>query len=903
MIRKRLFFTVLVAFIAIGWVNAQQGVVTGKITETDATIMLRSVNITDANGNLLARSTGDGTFSFETPPGEMTLNFDLPGNEQMVIHILVAAGETSELGTIQMSKANSSRQDIPTISIIDSDAENSMETQTIQGLLSSSSDIFESTAAYTFGPARFRIRGYDSWYSKVIINGFVANDAETGMPSWSDWGGLNDVMRNVVMTTGPQPDGTTFEPVGGITRIITNASEYRAGIKGVYSLSNRTYRNRLMLTMSTGMLENNWAITGSVSRRWSDEGYVPGTFYDATSLFLAVEKKLNENQSLNFTVMDAMYRRGVGGGSVQEAYDLAGSNYYNPYWGYQNGGKRNSRVRHSSKPLLTLSHDWKLSPGTSIKSTVGYWFGIEGYTALNWNEAPDPRPDYYRYLPSYYTDPDDQARIAATWTDPSVSQVNWDHFYFTNRKNYFEVQDADGIPGNTVTGMRSKYIVEDRRSDISQFQFSSFLEHQAGKFNINAGLFGDLYTGKNFNVVEDLLGGDYWLDIDQFAERDFPDNPDAYQNDLNNPNRVVREGDVYSHNYSSHRNMLQGWGLARYSLTRLSFYLQGQVQQTSMWRDGHYRKGLFPDNSYGPSEILKYTTFGIKAGGELKITGRHIIQFNSLYMTQPPLYRNSFLSPRTRNSITPGLSTEKIASADISYIMRLPFITGRLTGYYTRFNDQTEISSFYHDELMTFVNYSMSGIDKEHYGIEFGAEIKITPTLSRNTGAAAGQYLWVSNPNIVITQDNNSEVLGNEEVWVKYFRVDGTPQTSLAAGLEYNSPNYWWAGITASYYDNIYIDFNPVSRTKDDEGYYSSWTVMEKEPPGFLLDAFIGKSWLINNVYINLSANISNITNNQEFITGGYEQYRFDPANPGKFPPKYYYYYGFNYFINLSIRM
>jgi hypothetical protein len=882
---------------------ARQGGVKGIVTGTGENNRLAGVRITDPNQNLFAITGDDGEFEFAAPPGEIILHFSLDGYRDLVLHVRVSQDETTDLGVITLAVREDFRTSLPTLSLADTDAEDGPESQAILGLLSSSTDIFVSTSAYTFGSARFLIRGYDARYSDVWINGFLVNDPESDMPIWSNWGGLNDVMRNTVITSGPVPDGHSFEPVGGMSRVITDASAYRKGTKAVYSLSNRTYRNRLMLTYSTGLLENNWAFTGSYSRRWSQEGYLEGTFYDAHSLFFAAEKKINEQHSLNFTALDAIYSRGVGGGSTQEAYDLAGSNYYNPYWGYQEDGKRNSRVRSSNKPLLTLAHNWDLNNRTNIRSTAGYWFGKGGYTALNWQDAEDPKPDYWRKLPSFYSDPADRERVAETWSDPSVSQINWLGLYQANWNNLVMVQDADGIPGNTLTGYRSKYIVEDRRNDISQFQFNSRVSHEAGKLALNGGLFADIYHGKNFNVVEDLLGGEFWVDIDQFAERDFPDDPDAIQNDLNNPNRIVRVGDVYNHNYSARQNRFSAWTLATYSTNRLSLYVGGNVANTSIWRDGHTRKGLFPDNSYGKSEVLNFTTYGFKTGGEFKLTGRHIFRLNGYLSTEPPTFRSSFLSPRTRNTVTPDLSTERIYSADVSYFLRLPSVTGRITAYYTRFENLTEVASFYHDELRSFVNHSMTGIDRENYGIEYGAEFKLGPAISLNTVAALGQYLWVNNPNIIITRDNNSEILRSDEVWVKYFRLNGTPQTALAAGLEYNSSRYWWAGITGSYYDHIYIDFNPVSRTQDENGYYPYWKVMERQPAGFLLDAFIGKSWLVNNVYVNLSFNLSNLTNNTRFITGGFEQYRFNPSNPDQFPPKYYYYYGFNYFINLSVRI
>jgi hypothetical protein len=88
----------------------------------------------------------------------------------------------------------------------------------------------------------------------------------------------------------------------------------------------------------------------------------------------------------------------------------------------------------------------------------------------------------------------------------------------------------------------------------------------------------------------------------------------------------------------------------------------------------------------------------------------------------------------------------------------------------------------------------------------------------------------------------------------------------------------------------------------DDSGYYPYWDYQQKAAPGFLIDIFAGKSWRIDDVYINLSANLSNILNNRSMITGGYEQYRYDPERPELFQPRVYYANGFNYFINLSIR-
>jgi len=894
----------LILILATRNICAQQGTVRGRVVAGHNGLPISGASVSSSSGKLLGISSSDGTFSVELEPGNQILSFFMVDFEQAVIAVTVTIGGITETGSVTMQPQTGFRTDLGAGVINESISEDGFETQSIQGVLNASADIFLTTAVYTFGSVMYRIRGYDANYQNVSLNEFVLNDVESGVPYFSNWGGLNDVMRNAMVTSGPEPVGFLFEPVGGATRISTRASEYRSGVKAVYSMSNRTYRNRAMVTWSSGLMNNNLAITGSISRRWSEKGYEEGTFYDANSFFIAVEKKINARHSLNLTALNAIYHRGVAGGTTREVYDLAHDNFYNPYWGYQNGKVRNSRVRSNNKPLITLAHYWDVSEKLDIQTTAGFWFGKSGYSALNWYDVLDPRPDYYRKLPGYYTDPADQERIAAIWRqNPSVSQIDWDHFYFANRKNIYTVLNAGGIEGITVTGNRSKYIVEDRRDDLSRFQLNSRVSYEfTPNITMNGGLLADIYRGHHFNVVSDLLGGDYWLDIDQFAERDYPNNPDAFQNDLDHPDRVVKEGDVFGNNYYLFQRGATMWETLRYSGKKVSVYTGGHVRSTTFWGEGLMRKGLFPGNSRGESEKTRFLTWGVKTGGEYRFTGRHMVVANALFTSNPPLLKNSFLSPRTRNSIVPGLTGETILSGDISYVLRSPSVNGRVTGYYTRFGNQTELTSFYHDEWRTLVNYTMSGIDKENLGIEAGVAINLTPQIVLNGVASMGQYLWTSNPGITITKDNNSEVLSNEEVWIQYFRQSGTPQTALAAGIEYNASRFWWIGLTGSWYDHIYLDFNPVTRTKDKTGYYPYWETQKELNSGFLLDLFAGKSWKVYDYYISLSANISNLLNNRDFLTGGFEQYRYDPERPELFQPKLYYYNGFNYFVNLSLR-
>ena len=75
----------------------------------------------------------------------------------------------------------------------------------ISGLLQSSKDVFLNTAAFEFSSTFFRVRGLDSENGTVLLNGIEMNKMYNGRPQWSNWGGLNDVLRNQEFTNGLTP--------------------------------------------------------------------------------------------------------------------------------------------------------------------------------------------------------------------------------------------------------------------------------------------------------------------------------------------------------------------------------------------------------------------------------------------------------------------------------------------------------------------------------------------------------------------------------------------------------------------------------------------------------------------------------------------------------------------------
>ena len=250
---------------------------------------------------------------------------------------------------------------LPIFSSTAGDLEADLGSQDVSGLLQSSRDVFTSVAGYNFGNARFRVRGLGSENSVVLINGIRVNDLENGWASWSNWGGLNDITRYMQVNSSVSASTQTFGGIGGFSNMDVRASSARKGTRISYSNSNRSYRHRLMMTTSTGLLKNGWAFTASASRRYAKEGFVEGTYFDAWSYFLAAEKVINDKHSIGFVGFGAPMDQGRQVLATQEAYDMAGSNYYNPNWGLQNGVKRTAKTSQTHKPMMILTHYFKIN--------------------------------------------------------------------------------------------------------------------------------------------------------------------------------------------------------------------------------------------------------------------------------------------------------------------------------------------------------------------------------------------------------------------------------------------------------------------------------------------------------------------------------------------------------------
>ncbi|BDU24289.1 carboxypeptidase-like regulatory domain-containing protein [Flavobacterium sp. GSB-24] len=937
MVKKYLAALILMAF-TFASAQQQEITVTGIVIDARTQNPLENVVVTIQNTAVMQLTSKDGKFELHIfPQKEQLLLLRNQGYKDYILKIQ-SSKQNINLGTLQIEDTYSDEVPAALITLSDNDfSEDNSSSEMTSGLLQSSKDAFMQASAFNWGQARFRIRGLDSENGTMMLNGMTMNKIYDGRPQWNNWGGLNNVLRNQEFSVGTAASNYTFGGILGTQQITTRASLYRKGISLTFSGSNTTYTWRAIGTYASGMNSSGWAYAVAAGKRWADEGYFEGTNFNADSFFISVEKKLNNRNSLNFTGFYTPNSRGKNSANTSEVTSLMGEKY-NSYWGLQNGEKRNARVKNVEEPLVMLNHYFKIDAKTNLNSSVMYQFGKVGNSSIDYQNADSPDPVYYKKMPSYFSSlyAKDQGQFSGEFTPDYENaakntiallenpQIDWESMYLANQ-NPTE---------NGYEPAKSKYVLYEDRTDDKTFAVNSNLNTQiTPNISFDGGFTFRKLKSHNFQYLLDLLGGEYFEDIDPFYKGNLS------QSDLQHPDRKVKKGDIYGYNNNLLANTLDVFTQFKFTYNKTEFYLAQSYAMSDYQREGLYQNGLYPTSSLGKSDKVNFENFGFKGGFTYKISGKQLLFFNAAHLTRAPSLRNTFSNSRLNNSIVNGIESENISSAEANYVYRSPKLKMRFTAYYTLIKNTSKISFFYaegifdngagYDATDAFVSQTLTHLDKKNTGAELSLEYQFSSTVKATLSTAYGNYVYSSNPNVSITNDANAAKDGAQttfdfgQAYLKNYKQPGTPQQAYSFGMEYRDSKFWWLAANINYLAESYIDVLPISRTSQfyinpannfpfpeatsERG--NELLKQEKFDPVSLLNISGGKSWRIRKKYIGLFASVNNVFNSI-YKTGGFEQARnanFRALNQDissgtpSFGPKYYYGYGRTYFLNLTI--
>lgn len=924
-------FTTLCLLIACALSSWAATGVKGIVTDAQTHRPVSNANILLSDQGILVITDETGSFSISNAQvGADVLQIIADGYQDFFLDVNISGGIVANLGTLELTPSGFNATDMGDQDLFFEDMnlldeENSNQSiATIQG---ATDDVYYSKASFNFQPVFFRMRGYNSDLQSGYINGVNFRDYSQNQFSFGGLGGMTSTtFRSKTVAIGLAPASFGFSNLGGATNYTTYASEYAPGFRGMATYTNSDYMFRAGLMYSTGVLPSGWAFSATLMGRYAPEGTIEGTFYNNLSYAFSVQKIFNEQHSINLSTWGSPMERATARYSYQEAFDLLDDNLYNPAWGWFNGKKRSSRIRNTFDPSAIMSWIWKPQMGTTLNTAIAFRHNRYSQTdiARSGNSA-DWRPDYYRNLPSYKAPTAEpgtalyehqqkafEEAIGLWVSDPNLHQINWDNLYRANIYN-----NEFGNPRYPDSKGMSDYIMYARHTNTTSWMFNTYLNHRLNdKQTLQAGLSFTYSDSHYYQSVYDLLGGEYWLDVETFYERDFSIDDPRLQNDLNNPNRRVKKGDIMKENYNIYNYTANAWVQHQINTRHWDVNYGLSVTYTNFYRKGHMLNGRALENSYGTGTRHTFDDAALKAGATYKLNGRNYFVAHGSYGTMAPTYWDSYINAAVKDDAAPGLTSTRFLSGDISYVWNYPRFRGSITGYWTGTYDGFERKFFYDDAIGTNSVLLLAGVDRRYMGVEFGMSYLLTPSLTLSAVGTFSRAQYTNRPTMVRSYENGLYPDSEETVYLKNYYIGQAPQQAYNIGLDYAAPYQWFFSINASYMGDGYIAVSPLRHVALENIGTSGETEQEimdnvraithqsHMKDAFVLNASIGKVLYTSFGSVNFNLNVNNILNNRNIQMQAYQQNRFDYTNMNaeKYADRIRYYQGIKINFNVGIR-
>ena len=769
-------------------------------------------------------------------------------------------------------------------------------------LLQAARDPYSAITGFQFSALRITARGLGNAHQLIMVNGLPMVDISNGIGLWSSWNGLNPIFRVSETSSVFQSSDAGISVLGNSSNIDIRSFKQKAGVDLGYGFGSRGATQRLYLGMHSGLSKKGWSLGMAIAARASLVPLVPGVQNHGRSYYLGIDKKIGTGDMISLAFFGAFMHSDKQAAILHESIEILADPYYNPAWGYQNGILRNANQTKQYLPTLLLTQEHKFSNQSFLQSAISAAIGYRNSTGLDWYHAPDPRPDYYRYLPSYQTEPLLKEVVTlALQNSIDTRQVNWHKLYQVNENSFDQINNANGISGNTVSGKRASYIVENRQQGIQRFQLATTF-HGLLKESIffSTGISWQWQKTHYHKTISDLLGASFYVNWNQFAESEIPNDPRSIQYDLRIPNRILKTGDGFGYDYTMTHHKTSLWFQSAQQMGNWGWSIALELGSAGFWREGLVANGLFPDQSLGMSPKLFFLNNAARFALNRVLNGRSRLYFAAAIQSSPPNADNVFISPRTRNHQQSTISNQQNTSAELGYLIQSPSIKSRLSLYWIQMRNAMDLISFYHDGYNSFVNYAINGIGQRHLGLEWGMDAKLLGQWHFQSGIHLGRFVYDTRQFATVTVDNTAATLNQLFIYAKQHPIGGAPQQAISIGLNNRTSGNWFWSLNANFFEKQWMVWNPIRRTAealypvDPNSEKGQRLLMQEQlPPQTLINLFVSKQFSSKShsaAHWQISMSINNLLNKQQLIVSASEQYRFDFDNRDteKFAPKYF---------------
>jgi outer membrane cobalamin receptor len=792
-----------------------------------------------------AATTSDveGNFTLSVPAGSQEIKITYLGYETKSIAVN-ATGRTVQLGTIEMSpnvislsevmvsaSVGIARKTPVAISTIPASViQEVLGTQEFPEILNTTPGIYATKDGGSFGDSRINVRGFESANTAMMVNGIPVNDMEWGGVYWSNWAGLADVTRSMQVQRGLGAAKVSAPSVGGSINIVTKTTDTQKEGTIYYGIGNDGY-NKITFNVSTGLMDNGWAITLLGAKQWGN-GYILGTEFEGYSYFINISKRINNKHELSLTAFGAPqehYQRSKYDRLFIGDWEKFKEQYrFNPTYGFdQNGQRKTAYFNYYHKPQISLNHLWTINDksnlSTALYVSIGRGGGYNGrgrnanvlYGANN-----GVMTTAYRTVDNYFDYAKVQEENAADPNGSLVAIVS-----STNDHNWYGVLSTY----NTKIG-----------------------DH----LDVYGGLDVRYYEGIHQGEVIDLLGGKFFIDPQRAQATNRPEGSDPAW-----VNKKLKEGDLAYRDYLGYVTQGGFFGQAEYSVGGLSAFVSASISDTWYWRTDRF----YYDNE--TSDVVDHLGWSAKGGANYNINEYHNVFFNAGGFSRAPSFSGGiFLSSLNSNAINRDAKNEKILSAEIGYGFRTNIFAAKLNAYYTNWYDKTTVRAI-ESGNPDAGTINLTGVNASHMGVELEARFQPVRDFELNAMLSIGDWRWTNNPegymfdrdgmpvdakkNIVPagSADHARMKLNMEDV-----HVGNAAQTTAAVGATYNFLKSFRAGFTWRYFGRNYSYYS-IPTGLGDQNIAEPWII----PAGNVSNLYLSYRFKVGALDATLQGNIDNL--------------------------------------------
>lgn len=738
--KRFLLLTVAVMTFAMGFAQQMLNCRGTVVDETGEPLIGVTVSV---KGTSAATPTDlDGMFDLKVPKGTKELSFTYVGYTPLTLlaqanmGVITMKPDSKMLQDVVVTQSIAKTRETPVAisELTAGEIEAKLGNQELPEVLKTTPGVWATPAGGGFGDAKINMRGFQAANVAVVVNGIPMNDMEWGGIYWSNFAGLSDVTSNMQTQRGLGASLLSAPSVGGTINITTHSLDAKKGGKMWYGIGNDGMNN-VGFSLSTGLMENGWAITILGSRKWGN-GYVQGTEYEAWNYFANVSKKIGDSHQLSLTAFGAPQwhnqRNSANGLTIDgwqevKQYMNGESQYrYNPVYGFDNEGRQRTSNRNQyHKPIISLNHIWQINERSSL-STAAYV--------------------------SLATGGGYSGQGRGTYNGKSITYTSWYganngilETLFRRPDGTFDYGAIQNMNAASTTG--SNMVMSESNNNHEWYGLVSTYKNEIiqNTLTLTGGIDFRYYVGHHNNKIIDLYGGEYYMDDADRKNVNAANNSAAL-----NPDWVYEKlgvGDIVYRDYNGHTHQEGIYAQAEYKTLEgaLTAVLSGSLSNTGYQRIDHF----YYDDAHAKSDALNFMGGTIKAGANYNINRHNNVFINGGYISKAPFFSGgAFLQSTTSNATNPNALNEKIGTIEIGYGFHSPTFSATLNGYWTKWMDKTstrsgDITTGEHAGERFYMN--MEGVNARHMGLELNFKWIPARWIDIDGMLSLGDWIWDSN--------------------------------------------------------------------------------------------------------------------------------------------------------------